>query len=164
MTADIKSDMDMMTPLSAIPQHNWNQASSMHSHQQHHNMYSQNLNQNNGMEGQMRSSLEHGMNGNMSNLNGIGHHQQHMSQNQTFDLNPMSNNMGQSMMANTLLHRQPPQRSNSFLHQQSHQQTTQIPRTVGDFHALQRANSDGASINSIGMSPMGGEMEYGGLR
>jgi hypothetical protein len=59
--------------------------------------------------------------------------------------------------ANSLLgamSRQPPQRASSFAMQSS------IPRTIGDFHALQRANSE-TSSNMAGMAGLGSEMDFG---
>lgn len=76
-------------------------------------------------------------------------------------------NVNQSMtqnLMNNILHRQPPQRSNSFMLHQQHQQAPQIPRTVGDFHALQRTSSDNVGMNGLGLSSVGTDMDFSGLR
>ena len=67
--------------------------------------------------------------------------------------------MNQNMI-NGLLHRPPSQRTNSY----AMHQPPQIPRTVGDFHALQRANSDNAPINALGLGSMSNEMDYTSMR
>ncbi|KAB5550911.1 hypothetical protein GE09DRAFT_1174029 [Coniochaeta sp. 2T2.1] len=79
----------------------------------------------------------------------------------------MNNNMntglqspiGPGMAANNMMGRQaPPQRANSF----NMTQTPQI-RTIGDFHALQRANSDMNVISPLGINNMGQEMDFNTL-
>ena len=67
-------------------------------------------------------------------------------------------NMGQTLPSNGMMHRpQGPQRSNSFAMAQ--------PRiTVGDFQALQRANTDLGAIGAMNMSNMGPDMNFNGLR
>ena len=67
------------------------------------------------------------------------------------------------MMMSNLLNRQPPARQNSF---SMHPQGPSQIRTVGDFHALQRNNSDNVStISSLSMNQLPTEMDFsGGLR
>ncbi|KAK3326226.1 hypothetical protein B0H66DRAFT_617150 [Apodospora peruviana] len=66
----------------------------------------------------------------------------------------MNNGLGQSLNANNMMSRPPPpQRTSSFA-------LGPPIRTVGDFHALQRANSDMGSMNSLGLSPMGTELDF----
>ena len=60
----------------------------------------------------------------------------------------------------------PPHRTNSFaMSQQSGPGGTPVPRTVGEFQALQRTNSEGNPTPTMGnMAPLGIEMDYGGMR
>lgn len=71
------------------------------------------------------------------------------------------NGLGQDMNANNMMQRQPPTRSNSFAVGPNPQL-----RTIGDFQALQRANSDMATLGSLGMGnqmQMGTELDFSGL-
>lgn len=73
--------------------------------------------------------------------------------------NPMGNRltspMGPGMNGGNMMGRQQPQRSNSF--------APQI-RTIGDFHALQRANtSDLSPMTPLGISNMGPELDFNSL-
>jgi len=63
-----------------------------------------------------------------------------------------------SMGTNGMTVRQQPQRSNSFA------MPPPPVRTVGDFNALQRANSDLSSIGSLGINGLGQEMDFNTLR
>ncbi|KAL2017107.1 hypothetical protein VTK56DRAFT_2579 [Thermocarpiscus australiensis] len=67
-----------------------------------------------------------------------------------------ANNNGGSNSSN-LMSRAGPQRSNTF--------AMGVPpiRTVGDFQALQRANSELNTINTLGMSPMGPDLDFNTL-
>ncbi|KAK3370080.1 putative maltose fermentation regulatory protein [Podospora didyma] len=68
--------------------------------------------------------------------------------------------MGQSVNGNGMMGRPPPQpqRANSFA------TGPQQIRTVGDFHALQRANSDmNNTMGSMGMNSMGTELDFNTL-
>ncbi|KAL2263278.1 hypothetical protein VTK26DRAFT_7468 [Humicola hyalothermophila] len=67
-----------------------------------------------------------------------------------------TNSLAQAVGNNNLLGRLPPQRSNSFA-----MGVPQI-RTVGDFQALQRANTD-AMGNSLGMNTMPQELDFNTL-
>jgi len=69
----------------------------------------------------------------------------------------MGNNMGQPIANNGLLSRPQPQRANSFAIG-----GPQL-RTVGDFQALQRVNSDMTSMNTLGMNTMGRELDFNTL-
>lgn len=149
---------DMISPMGQTPQHALSQQGPLnpqqphHQHQhQHHNLSSHGMNQNhNPMQTDMHANLGHGLNQQNSFAN-MG--QQNMSQNPQFNI------------MNNMLHRQPPQRTNSFMmHQQHQHQPSQIPRTVGDFHALQRANSENVSMGSLGLSHMNAEVDFSGLR
>ncbi|KAB5576019.1 hypothetical protein GE09DRAFT_612711 [Coniochaeta sp. 2T2.1] len=73
--------------------------------------------------------------------------------------NGLQSPIGPGMAANNMMGRQaPPQRANSF----NMTQTPQI-RTIGDFHALQRANSDMNVISPLGINNMGQEMDFNTL-
>ncbi|XDG02569.1 hypothetical protein ABKA04_002184 [Annulohypoxylon sp. FPYF3050] len=161
--SDFNSIPDIMSPMGQPPQHalsqqpgplNPQQPHHQHPHQ-HHNLASHSMNQNhnvgNPMQTDMHANLGHALNQptNMANMG----QQQNITQNPQFG------------MMNNMLHRQPPQRQNSFImHQQHPHQPSQIPRTVGDFHALQRANSENVSMNSLGLSHMNAEVDFSGLR
>ncbi|KAI1637536.1 hypothetical protein F4809DRAFT_649811 [Biscogniauxia mediterranea] len=129
-----------------------------HQHQLH-GLASQNMGQNhnrgNQIQTDMHSNLAHGLS-QPPNMVSMGQ-QQNIPQNQPY--NPIN----QGMM-NNMLHRHPPQRANSFVMHQHQHQPTQIPRTVGDFHALQRANSENVSMNTLGLGQMQPEMDFSGLR
>lgn len=154
--SDFNSIPDLISPIGQPSQHALNQQGPLnpqqpHHQHQHHNLPSHGMNQNhNPMQTDLHANLGHNLNQptNMANMG-----QQNMTQNPQF-----------SMMSN-MLHRQPPQRANSFMMHQSHQhQPSQIPRTVGDFHALQRANSENVSMNTIGLGHMNAEVDFSGLR
>ncbi|XXH00046.1 Glucose-repressible alcohol dehydrogenase transcriptional effector [Hypoxylon texense] len=156
--SDFNSIPDMISPMGQPSQHSLNQQASLnpqqphHQHQhQHHNIPSHGMNQNhNPMQTDLHANLGHNLS-QPTNITNMG--QQNMTQNPQFN-----------MMSN-MLHRQPPQRANSFmLHQQHQHQPSQIPRTVGDFHALQRANSENVSMNTIGLGHMNAEVDFSGLR
>lgn len=77
---------------------------------------------------------------------------------------PFMNRLGQSMDMNggNIMPRQAPNRANSFAMSPNPQ-----VRTIGDFQALQRANSDISTMGSLSMNnglPIGSEMEFGGMR
>ncbi|KAI0598890.1 hypothetical protein F4775DRAFT_553457 [Biscogniauxia sp. FL1348] len=131
-----------------------------HQHQhQLHGLASQNIgqtpNRGNQMQTDIHNNLAHGL-GQPPNMVNMGQ-QQNIPQNQTY------NAMNQEIM-NNMLHRHPPQRANSFIMHPHQHQPTQIPRTVGDFHALQRANTENVSMNSLGLGQMQPEMDFSGLR
>ncbi|KAK4114840.1 hypothetical protein N656DRAFT_704789 [Canariomyces notabilis] len=65
--------------------------------------------------------------------------------------------LGQAVGNSSLLARAPPQRSNSFA-----MGLPQI-RTVGDFQALQRANSDMNTLGTLGINSMGPDMDFNTL-
>ena len=71
--------------------------------------------------------------------------------------NGMNNNNG-NMGATNLVMRPQHQRSSSFA----------IPgqqiRTVGDFQALQRANSDMSSLSPLGLNSLGADLDFSALR
>lgn len=63
--------------------------------------------------------------------------------------------LSQAVGSNNLLARAPPpQRSNSFALGLPHL------RTVGDFQALQRASSDMSTLGTLGISPMGPDLDF----
>ncbi|KAI1438303.1 hypothetical protein GGR50DRAFT_487804 [Xylaria sp. CBS 124048] len=140
-----------------------------HQHQhphphQIHNMVPQNINQshhlNNSMSIDMHNNIPNGLN---QNTNFVG-----MGQSQSLPQNQPYNQTNQSMINNNVMHRTPPQRANSFVlhqhhHQQQHHQPAHIPRTVGDFHALQRANSENVTMNSMGLRHMQPELDFSNL-
>ncbi|KAI3325124.1 hypothetical protein HD806DRAFT_521459 [Xylariaceae sp. AK1471] len=135
--------------------------STQQSHHQHqlHGMASQNMNQNHPLNHQMQvemhNNLTNGLNQTTNYVN-VGQPQS-LPQNQSY------NQPNQNIM-NPMMHRTPPQRANSFIiHQHQQHQPTQIPRTVGDFHALQRANSENVTMNSLGLRQMQPEMDFSGL-
>lgn len=65
--------------------------------------------------------------------------------------------LAQTVGSNGLLARAPPQRSDSF--------PIGMPqlRTVGDFQALQRANSDMSTVGNLGMGSMGPDLDFNTL-
>lgn len=69
----------------------------------------------------------------------------------------MGNNLGQPIGNNGLLSRPQPQRANSFA-----MGGPQL-RTVGDFQALQRVNSDMSTMSSLGLNTMGRELDFNTL-
>ena len=125
-----------------------------HQHQhQHSNISSQCMDQNPSISNQLQHGVHNNLGRGLTQPQGmVGvNHSQKLAQTQAYG------HINQSMM-NGLIHRPPAQRTNSFaMHQPPH-----IPRTVGDFHALQRANSDNGPINALGLGSMGNEMDYGG--
>ncbi|KAI1101238.1 fungal-specific transcription factor domain-containing protein [Jackrogersella minutella] len=157
---DFNSIPDIMSPMGQQPQHALGQQSSLapqqpHHQHQHHGLASHSMNQShnvgNPMQTDMHANLGHGLN-QPTNIASIGQ-QANITQNPQFG------------MMNNMLHRQPPQRQNSFImHQQHQHQPSQIPRTVGDFHALQRANSENVSMNTLGLGHMNAEVDFSGLR
>lgn len=78
---------------------------------------------------------------------------------------PFMNGMGGqnlNMNGNNMMSRQIPNRANSFVINPNPQL-----RTIGDFQALQRANSDISTMGALGMShglQAGSEMDFGGLQ
>ncbi|KAJ8124812.1 hypothetical protein O1611_g8828 [Lasiodiplodia mahajangana] len=126
-------------------------------HHQHqlHSMVPQTINQSHALNGQMpvemHNNLTNGLNQTTNYVN--------VGQPQTQPYNQSNQNM-----MNNIMHRTPPQRANSFIIHQPHQhQHNQIPRTVGDFHALQRANSENVAMNSMSLRQMQPEMDFSGL-
>ncbi|KAL2191652.1 hypothetical protein L209DRAFT_769055 [Thermothelomyces heterothallicus CBS 203.75] len=72
--------------------------------------------------------------------------------------NGINNGLGQTVNNNTLIARAPPpQRANTFGMNLPHL------RTVGDFQALQRSNSEVNSMGQLGMSPLGPDLDFNGL-
>jgi uncharacterized protein YcgL (UPF0745 family) len=132
--------------------------STQQSHHQHplHNLTSQNMNQNHPMNHQMQAEMH---NNHTNGLNQTANYV-NVGQPQGLPQNQSYNQPNQNMM-NTMMHRTQPQRANSFIIHQH--QPTQIPRTVGDFHALQRANSENVTMNPLGMRQMQPEMDFSGL-
>lgn len=91
---------------------------------------------------QMNSPINNGLNNGM--MNGVNNGMN----------NGMTSPMGSSAMnANNLIARQVPQRANSF----AMQQNPQI-RTIGDFHAVQRTNSDMNPMSPLGVPNMGSNL------
>lgn len=144
------SDM-VMSPMGGGPTSGYNQpaTSNPQQPQQHPSMSAMQS---------MNAQLQNGMGPSMNQQN-LG-----MDQNQVMNqgFNP---NMGQGMantlssMGQMLVNRQGPTRANSY-----NLAGPQI-RTIGDFHALQRANSDMSSIGSLGMnSNLGTELDFNTLR
>ncbi|KAI0517586.1 hypothetical protein F5B22DRAFT_110494 [Xylaria bambusicola] len=125
-------------------------------HQQHslHGMVSPNVNHNHPMNGQMSVEMHNNL------PNGLNQAQNYVNigqpQNQAY------NQPAHSMM-NNIMHRTPPQRTNSFMIHQHQHQSTQIPRTVGDFHALQRAGAENVSMNSMSLRQMQPELDFSNL-
>lgn len=106
----------------------------------------------NQMQGSIHSNMNHALPQGMP---------QHMGQSQNLGQNQGFNHLNQNLMSGMMQHRQPPpQRTNSFAMHQS----PPIPRTVGDFQALQRGNSENMSMNSMALGSMGAEMDFSGLR
>ncbi len=149
----------LMSPMGQPQQSSLGQAGTMSTQQPHHqhalhSMVSQNVNQNrplnNQMSVEMHSNLPSGLNQAPNYVN-VG-----QPQNQPY-------NQSTHSMMNNLMHRTPPQRTNSFIIHQHQHQPTQIPRTVGDFHALQRASSENVAINSISLRQMQPELDFSNL-
>jgi hypothetical protein len=93
--------------------------------------------------GQQLSNMGNGMNPGMNNNN--------MN-------NGLQSPLGPGMPGNNMMPRQAPQRANSF----NMAANPQI-RTIGDFHALQRANSDMNVISPLGINNMATEMDFNTL-
>ncbi|KAI0118967.1 fungal-specific transcription factor domain-containing protein [Daldinia grandis] len=165
---EFNSIPDILSPMGQPAQHSFNQQATLnpqqphlqhqHQHQHQHHGLSHGMNQNhtmgNTMQTDMHTNLSHGLS-QPTNMTGMSQ-QQSLPQNQQFSI------------INNMLHRQPPQRANSFImhppqHQHQHQ-PSQIPRTVGDFHALQRANSESVSMNTLGLGHINPEVDFSGLR
>ncbi|KAI1799982.1 fungal-specific transcription factor domain-containing protein [Daldinia bambusicola] len=158
---EFNSIPDIMSPMGQSSQQSFHQQAPMnpqqphlqHQHQHQHHGLSHGMNQNHSMgtmQTDMHANLSHGLNP-QANMSGMSQ-QQSLPQNAQFG------------MMNNMLHRQP-QRANSFMmHTQHQHQPSQIPRTVGDFHALQRANSESVSMNSMGLGHMNPEVDFSGLR
>jgi hypothetical protein len=115
---------------------------------------------------QIQQGMGQHHNGHGTNLSGLSPQQLQNGQGMNSNPIPTSHPMGQtiggpgsSLMGS--IARQPPQRANSFA-----MQPNAMPRTVGDFHALQRANSDtNQGMNSlVGMSGLPTGMDYDGMR
>lgn len=146
----------LMSPMGQPQQSSLGQAGTMNNqhHHQHqlHSMVTQNITQNHHLNSQMsvemHNNLANGLNQTTNYVN-VG-----QPQNQSY------NQPNQSIM-NNIMHRTPPQRNNSFIIHQH--QPTQIPRTVGDFHALQRANSENVVMNPISLRQMQPEMDFSSL-
>lgn len=71
--------------------------------------------------------------------------------------NGVNNGLGQTVNNNALMGRAPPQRASTFGINISH------IRTVGDFQALQRSNSEMNSISQLGMNSLGPDLDFNGL-
>ncbi|KAK1756934.1 maltose fermentation regulatory protein MAL33 [Echria macrotheca] len=69
----------------------------------------------------------------------------------------MNGGLGQPVNNNGLISRPQPQRANSFAIGAPHL------RTVGDFQALQRVNSDMSAMSPLGMNTMGREIDFNTL-
>ncbi|KAI1827519.1 hypothetical protein F4861DRAFT_368078 [Xylaria intraflava] len=130
-----------------------------HQHHQIHNMVSQSMNQNhhvnNPMSIEMHSSLPNGLNQPTNYVN--------MGQPQSLPQTQPYNQTNQGIMNNSAMHRTAPQRTNSFVIHQHQHPPPHIPRTVGDFHALQRANSENVAMNSMGLRQAQPELDFSGL-
>ncbi|KAI8626322.1 hypothetical protein F5Y19DRAFT_226799 [Xylariaceae sp. FL1651] len=122
--------------------------------QQLHNMTSQNMNPNHPLASQVQIDMHNNLTNGLSQSSNFINMSppQSLSQNHSFN---------QPSIVNNIMHRPSVQRANSFIiHQHQH---TQIPRTVGDFHALQRANSENVAMNTLGLGQMQPEMDFSGL-
>lgn len=106
----------------------------------------------------------HGLNTSIeqpSNL-GMSHQNQNFEQSFNQGIPFHVNTMGQDMNSSSMVQRQASARANSFAIPQNHQL-----RTVGDFQALQRANSDMATLGSLGLNggmQVGTELDFSSLR
>ncbi|KAI0124059.1 hypothetical protein BJ170DRAFT_71865 [Xylariales sp. AK1849] len=140
-------------------------------HQQHHAFQvQQGITSNHNMHqlpNSMHNQIGQAMN-QQQNMAGMNHQPTTPGHNQVYNHINQGMPMAQNLM-NSILHRQSPQRANSYImqqqqQQQQHQQPPQIPRTVADFHALQRANSGEVSMAGLGMNSLGTEMDFSGMR
>ncbi|KAI0001385.1 hypothetical protein F4779DRAFT_604225 [Xylariaceae sp. FL0662B] len=167
---DFNSIPDIISPLGQAPQQPLAQQGSLnpqqphhqhHHHQhQHHSISSHGINQNHAVGNPMQTDIHNNLGHNLSQSANIAN----MGQPQTITQTPQYNHMNHNLM-NNMLQRQPPQRSNSFIMPPQHQhQQSQIPRTVADFQALGRTNSENISVNSLSLSQMNPEMDFSGLR
>jgi hypothetical protein len=119
--------------------------------QQHLGYHAQRITSNPTMHNQMHN----GSHGQMSH-NSLAMHQQNHNHNPQFS--QMSQSPINQGVVSNMTHRQQPQRTASYnMHQPPH------IRTVGDFHALQRANSD-MNMGNMNMSPVSGELDFNTLR
>lgn len=147
----------LMSPMGQPQQSSLGQAmNSQQPHQQHslHGLVAQSVSQNHHLSNQMSVDMHNNIPTSLnqaSNFVNMG-----QPQNQAFS------QPNHSMM-NNMLHRTPPQRQNSFLIHQHQHQPAQIPRTVGDFHALQRANSENVAMNSMALRQMQPELDFSNL-
>lgn len=156
MSNDYNSMSEMvMSPMShAPPPPSLNTPGGMVTQQGHqqHSMSMQNMNP------QMQNLNISQPQGVSINSQGMG--QGMMNQGMNPGLNRMSNGlqspMSQGMNANMMQRPPQPQRANSFA-------MARPIHTVGDFQALQRANSDINSLGSLQMNPMGMEMDFNTL-
>ncbi|KAI0471010.1 hypothetical protein GGR56DRAFT_658606 [Xylariaceae sp. FL0804] len=176
---------DMMTPMGQAQQPQMNHQQGQRQHQMH-GLQPQGMNQqNHGINSQMQHEMHSNFNHGMNHTAGLAN----MGQSQNIPQNQQFNHMNQNIIT-SMLHRPPPQRSNSFMMDQQQQQQqqqqqhqpqqqqqqpqqsqqpqqhpqAQIPRTVGDFHALQRANSGHVPMSQAGLGQMQPEMDFSGLR
>jgi hypothetical protein len=112
---------------------------------------------------QPQSNLGHNGLGQQSpNIGGINPQSLHGHQGMNHASMSSSHLMGGGTNSLLGMARQQPQRTNSF----AIPPQPSIPRTVGDFHALQRANADSSStINTLaGMAGLGSDMDFSGIR
>ncbi len=155
MTEMVMSPMGHAPPGSSISAQGGMNGQSAHQHQhQQHALAMQNMNQ------QMQS-----LNPNISQAPSVTLNSQPLNQgmiNQGLNqglgriAGGLTTLMGQPMAGNMMSRPPQPQRANSFA-------MARPIHTVGDFQALQRANSDMSTINSLQMNPMGIEMDFNTL-
>ncbi len=156
--SDFNTIPDMMGSLGQGPQPALGNPGAMNHQQsqhQHPNISSQCMDQGSGLNNQLQHSMRNNLGRGLNQSQGIVgvSHSQNIAQTQGY------NHMGQNIM-NGLMHRPNTQRASSYaIHQ-----PPQIPRTVGDFHALQRANSESVSMNALGLGSIGSEMDFSGMR
>lgn len=150
----------VMSPLGAGPNASMNgqqqhpQHPQHQQHQQHHLLQNQYMNQQQMQQGMAQH--HNGMQQNQ-NMNGFASPSTPNQPAMNTASMPSSHPMGQNMHGNGMMSqmgRQAPQRTNSFAVQQ---QGGQVPRTVGDFHALQRSNTGDLSTMA-GMDGMDFQM------
>lgn len=110
--------------------------------------------------------IQNGMNSTLdqpANLN-MTHQNQSFGQPFNQSMSYAMSAMGQNMNANNMIHRQTPNRANSFALAQNPQ-----VRTIGDFQALQRTNSEMSAMNPMGgmnnaLGQAGADMDFSTLR
>jgi hypothetical protein len=94
----------------------------------------------------------------LSTFTNINSQMQNMGSNMNMNSstgNGMNSGLSSPMNGNSMMGRQPQvQRANTFA------MSPQEIRTIGDFHAVQRANSDLNAMSPMGMSSMGSEMDF----